>query len=62
MAIGYVLVVSLLFNHLGSSCHDLRDALQGEAVAGGAIGAVIRYGVARGVFSQMKGLDGSRSP
>ncbi len=33
-----------------------RDAFTGEAVAGGAIGAVIRYGVARGVFSNEAGM------
>ncbi|QZT35187.1 sodium:alanine symporter family protein [Caldalkalibacillus thermarum TA2.A1] len=32
------------------------DAFTGEAVAGGAIGAVIRYGVARGIFSNEAGL------
>ncbi|OLN23602.1 sodium:alanine symporter family protein [Domibacillus antri] len=32
------------------------DAFTGEAVAGGALGAVIRYGVARGVFSNEAGL------
>ncbi|MGC8230276.1 alanine/glycine:cation symporter family protein [Pseudobacillus badius] len=32
------------------------DAFTGDAVAGGAIGAVIRYGVARGVFSNEAGL------
>lgn len=32
------------------------DAFSGEAVAGGAIGAVIRWGVARGVFSNEAGL------
>ncbi|OMP68135.1 alanine/glycine:cation symporter family protein [Domibacillus epiphyticus] len=34
----------------------LKDAFTGEAVAGGAIGIVIRYGVARGVFSNEAGL------
>lgn len=34
----------------------LTDAFKGEAVAGGAIGTVIRYGVARGVFSNEAGL------
>ncbi|MGG3448652.1 alanine/glycine:cation symporter family protein [Domibacillus aminovorans] len=34
----------------------LTDAFTGEAVAGGAIGTVIRYGVARGVFSNEAGL------
>lgn len=32
------------------------DAFTGQAVAGGAIGTVIRYGVARGVFSNEAGL------
>ena len=32
------------------------DAFTGKAVAGGAIGTVIRYGVARGVFSNEAGL------
>lgn len=34
----------------------LRDAFTGEAVAGGALGMVIRYGVARGVFSNEAGM------
>jgi len=34
----------------------VHDAWTGEAVAGGAIGAVIRYGVARGVFSNEAGI------
>ncbi|WP_249315735.1 sodium:alanine symporter family protein [Bacillus sp. FJAT-49711] len=34
----------------------ISDAFTGKAVAGGAIGAVIRYGVARGVFSNEAGL------
>ena len=34
----------------------LSDAFTGQAVAGGAIGAVIRYGVARGVFSNEAGM------
>jgi alanine or glycine:cation symporter, AGCS family len=33
-----------------------RDAFTGQAAAGGAIGTVIRYGVARGVFSNEAGL------
>ncbi|WP_444939762.1 alanine/glycine:cation symporter family protein [Neisseria weixii] len=33
-----------------------RDAFTGEAVAGGALGMVIRYGVARGVFSNEAGM------
>lgn len=34
----------------------VQDAFTGQAVAGGAIGAVIRYGIARGVFSNEAGL------
>ncbi|WP_053363241.1 sodium:alanine symporter family protein [Bacillus sp. FJAT-27251] len=34
----------------------ISDAFTGQAVAGGAIGAVIRYGVARGVFSNEAGM------
>ncbi len=34
----------------------VRDAWAADAVAGGAIGAVIRYGVARGVFSNEAGI------
>lgn len=34
----------------------LSDAFSGQAMAGGAIGTVIRYGVARGVFSNEAGL------
>ena len=32
------------------------DAFSAQAVAGGAIGTVIRYGVARGVFSNEAGM------
>jgi AGCS family alanine or glycine:cation symporter len=34
----------------------MTDAFTGSAVAGGALGTVIRYGVARGVFSNEAGL------
>jgi alanine or glycine:cation symporter, AGCS family len=34
----------------------VQDAFTGEAVAGGAIGAVIRYGISRGIFSNEAGL------
>ena len=36
------------------------DAFTGQAVAGGAIGTVIRYGVARGLFSNEAGLGTAR--
>lgn len=34
----------------------MSDAFSGQAMAGGAVGTVIRYGVARGVFSNEAGL------
>jgi AGCS family alanine or glycine:cation symporter len=34
----------------------VQDAFTGQAVAGGAIGSVIRYGIARGIFSNEAGL------
>lgn len=34
----------------------IQDAFTGHAVAGGAVGAVIRYGIARGIFSNEAGL------
>ncbi|MFV5381591.1 alanine/glycine:cation symporter family protein [Acinetobacter towneri] len=61
MAILYVtggLIIILNNLHLVVPAFELifRDAFTGEAVAGGAIGAVIRYGVARGVFSNEAGM------
>lgn len=61
MAILYVtggLIIILNNLHLVVPALELifRDAFTGEAVAGGAIGAVIRYGVARGVFSNEAGM------
>ncbi len=61
MAIGYVaggLIIILTNLELVIPALELifKDAFTGEAVAGGAIGAVIRYGVARGVFSNEAGM------
>ena len=61
MAIFYVvggLIIILLNTDLLPSALSLifSDAFTGQAVAGGAIGAVIRYGVARGVFSNEAGM------
>lgn len=61
MAIGYVLgglviILSNLDLVMPALSLIFRDAFTGEAVAGGAIGAVIRYGVARGVFSNEAGM------
>ena len=61
MAIGYVLGgLAIIFSNMDLVVPALKliftDAFTGEAVAGGAIGAVIRYGVARGVFSNEAGM------
>ena len=61
MAIFYVvggLIIILLNTDLLPSALSLifSDAFTGQAVAGGAIGSVIRYGVARGVFSNEAGM------
>ena len=61
MAVGYVLgglvVIALHLDLLFPALQlILTDAFTGEAVAGGALGTVIRYGVARGVFSNEAGL------
>lgn len=61
MAVGYVAGgLIIILNHLELVVPALelifKDAFTGEAVAGGAIGAVIRYGVARGVFSNEAGM------
>ena len=61
MAVGYVLgglvVIALHLDLLFPALQlILTDAFTGEAVAGGALGTVIRYGVARGVFSNEAGM------
>lgn len=61
MAIFYVgagLIIMILNLDLipGAVGLIFTDAFTGEAVAGGAIGAVIRWGVARGVFSNEAGM------
>ncbi|MDO5687503.1 MAG: sodium:alanine symporter family protein [Neisseria sp.] len=61
MAIFYVLggliIIGLHLDLLGKAFTlILTDAFTGQAVAGGAIGTVIRYGVARGVFSNEAGM------
>ena len=61
MAVGYIIsgLVIILY-HLneipGVIAFIIQDAFTGQAVAGGAIGTVMRYGVARGVFSNEAGL------
>ncbi|WP_017187338.1 alanine/glycine:cation symporter family protein [Alkalibacillus haloalkaliphilus] len=61
MALFYVIGgLVILFTNLEMAGQAIAfiftDAFTGEAVAGGAIGAVIRWGVARGVFSNEAGL------
>ncbi|TWI56167.1 alanine/glycine:cation symporter family protein [Halalkalibacter nanhaiisediminis] len=61
MALFYVIAgLVLIFSNLslvpGAIGLIFSDAFTGQAVAGGAIGIVIQYGVARGVFSNEAGL------
>lgn len=61
MAVFYVLGgLAIIILHIdklpGAVALIFQDAFTGQAVAGGAIGTVIRYGVARGVFSNEAGL------
>jgi AGCS family alanine or glycine:cation symporter len=61
MAIFYVIGgLAIIFMHMDLVMPAVRmifsDALTGQAVAGGALGSVIRYGVARGVFSNEAGM------
>jgi len=61
MAICYVVGgLVIIFMHLDllglAFATIFEDAFSGQAVAGGAIGTVIRYGVARGVFSNEAGM------
>jgi alanine or glycine:cation symporter, AGCS family len=61
MAIFYVLggltIILLNVDQLPAALGLIfSDAFTGQAAAGGAIGAVIRYGVARGVFSNEAGM------
>lgn len=61
MAIGYVVGgLAIILSHIELILPAIKlifhDAFTGQAIAGGAIGAVIRYGVARGVFSNEAGM------
>lgn len=53
---GLVIILMNLDQVLPAFSLIFTDAFTGEAVAGGALGAVIRYGVARGVFSNEAGM------
>ncbi|MBR6976261.1 MAG: sodium:alanine symporter family protein [Ottowia sp.] len=61
MAIFYVIGgLVIIFMHLDLLAPAVQtilgDAFTGQAVAGGALGSVIRFGVARGVFSNEAGM------
>jgi alanine or glycine:cation symporter, AGCS family len=61
MIIFYVLAgLAIIFTHLdlvpGAFVTIFQGAFSGKAIAGGMAGAAIRYGVARGVFSNEAGL------
>lgn len=53
---GLVIILSHLDKLLPALTLIMTDAFTGSAVAGGALGTVIRYGVARGLFSNEAGL------
>lgn len=55
--IGGLIIIGLNLDKVGPAFALIfSDAFSGQAVAGGALGTVIRYGVARGVFSNEAGL------
>jgi AGCS family alanine or glycine:cation symporter len=55
--VGGLIIMILNIDKLpGALALIFTDAFTGEAIAGGAIGTVIRYGVARGLFSNEAGL------
>lgn len=61
MALFYIIGgLAIIFIHINlvpeAFALIIKDAFTGEAAAGGALGTVIRWGVARGVFSNEAGL------
>ena len=55
--VGGLVVVAMHFDLLLPALKAImHDAFTGQAVAGGVVGTVIRYGVARGVFSNEAGM------
>lgn len=55
--VGGLVVVAMHFDLLLPALKVImNDAFSGQAVAGGVVGTVIRYGVARGVFSNEAGM------
>lgn len=55
--VGGIVVILMNLDLVGPALNMIfTDAFTGQAVAGGALGSVIRYGVARGVFSNEAGM------
>ncbi|WP_283113485.1 alanine/glycine:cation symporter family protein [Neisseria elongata] len=55
--VGGLVVIAMHFDLLLPALKVImNDAFSGQAVAGGVVGTVIRYGVARGVFSNEAGM------
>ena len=55
--VGGLVIIALHLDKVGPALGLIfSDAFTGQAVAGGALGTVIRYGVARGVFSNEAGM------
>ena len=54
--VGGLVVVAMHFDLLPALKVIMHDAFTGQAAAGGVVGTVIRYGVARGVFSNEAGM------
>ena len=55
--VGGLVVIAMHFDLLLPALNVImHDAFSGQAVAGGVVGTVIRYGVARGVFSNEAGM------
>ena len=55
--VGGLVVIAMHFDLLLPALKVImQDAFTGQAVAGGVVGTVIRYGVARGVFSNEAGM------
>lgn len=53
---GIIIIIKYYYLVLPALATIVEDAFTGQAMAGGAVGSVIRYGVARGVFSNEAGL------
>jgi alanine or glycine:cation symporter, AGCS family len=58
--VGSLVIIFINFSHLGTAFGWIfSNAFTGKAVGGGLVGSVIRFGVARGIFSNEAGLGSS---